>query len=50
MYRGVKCLTKSAIFLSLLKWFGEGGGGGTRKLLLERGRLEIIQKRGPWGD
>ena len=37
MYRGVKYLTKSAIFLSLLKWFGEGGGRGVQENFCWRG-------------
>ena len=47
MYRGVKCLTKSAIFLSLLKWFGEGGG--YKKTFAGEGEVGNNSKKGPLG-
>ena len=49
MYRDVKYLTKSAIFLSLLKWFGEGGGGGYKKIFAGEGEVGNNSKKRPLG-
>ena len=50
MYRGVKYLTKSAMFLSLLKWFGEGGGGGGyKKIFAGEGEVGNNSKKRPLG-
>ena len=46
MYRG---LTRSAIFLSLLKWFGERGGRGYKKTFAGEGEVGNNSKKGPLG-